>query len=136
MNLQPGSRVREIGWGTGLNFSLVKDGLAEGQVVGLDLTAAVLDKARNRIRKSLGPTSRFCKVTHPSEPSPRDYSTPYAVLRLAHSSTPEPGLGRAWDVLRPGCGRLVILDVKYSRCKILNPFALWLRRNFGATDRR
>ncbi len=51
LHLRPGDTVVEIGCGTGLNFSLLEDAVGpQGRVIGVDLTDAMLDRARQRVR--------------------------------------------------------------------------------------
>ncbi|MDE3077985.1 MAG: methyltransferase domain-containing protein, partial [Chloroflexota bacterium] len=52
LSLRPGDTVVEIGCGTGLNFPLLRQAVgATGKVVGIDLTPAMLDVARQRIAR-------------------------------------------------------------------------------------
>jgi ubiquinone/menaquinone biosynthesis C-methylase UbiE len=53
LNLQRGDTVVEIGCGTGLNFSLLRQAIGpEGRIIGVDLTAAMLDQARQRVAEN------------------------------------------------------------------------------------
>ena len=50
LNLERGDLVVDIGCGTGLNFALLQEAIGpEGRIVGVDLTDAMLDQARQRI---------------------------------------------------------------------------------------
>ena len=50
LGLKPGDTVVEIGCGTGLNFSLLQASVgATGRVIGVDLTDAMLEQARQRV---------------------------------------------------------------------------------------
>jgi demethylmenaquinone methyltransferase/2-methoxy-6-polyprenyl-1,4-benzoquinol methylase len=50
LQLEPGDTVVEIACGTGLNFSLYQEAIgSQGKIIGVDLTDAMLDKARQRI---------------------------------------------------------------------------------------
>jgi len=52
LNLKPGDQVVDIGCGTGLNFALLEEAVGpEGKIVGVDLTDAMLDQARQRADK-------------------------------------------------------------------------------------
>lgn len=58
LGLQPGYTVVEVGCGTGLNFSLLRDEVgATGLIVGVDMTDSMLARARDRVetQKSLLP---------------------------------------------------------------------------------
>lgn len=53
LRLQPGDTVVELGCGTGLNFGLLRQGVgARGRIIGVDLTPAMLDRARQRARRN------------------------------------------------------------------------------------
>jgi len=52
LNLHPGDTVLEIGCGTGLNFHLLEEAVGpDGRIIGIDLSSAMLDKARKRIKR-------------------------------------------------------------------------------------
>ncbi|WAH98157.1 class I SAM-dependent methyltransferase [Arthrobacter sp. MMS18-M83] len=49
LGLRPGQRVLDIGCGTGLNFSLLRDRIGPtGTIIGIDRSAAMLERARHR----------------------------------------------------------------------------------------
>ena len=50
LSLRPGDTVVEIGCGTGLNFSLLEQAVGdEGKIIGMDISEAMLDRARERV---------------------------------------------------------------------------------------
>jgi ubiquinone/menaquinone biosynthesis C-methylase UbiE len=50
LNLVRGDLVVDIGCGTGLNFALLQEAIGpEGRIIGVDLTDAMLDQARQRV---------------------------------------------------------------------------------------
>lgn len=52
MDLSEGDVVIDLGCGTGLNFSLLRDAVgASGAVIGIDLSAEMLDVARRRVER-------------------------------------------------------------------------------------
>lgn len=52
LRLRPGDTVVEIGCGTGLNFPMLQENIGStGQIIGVDLTEAMLRKARLRIER-------------------------------------------------------------------------------------
>jgi demethylmenaquinone methyltransferase/2-methoxy-6-polyprenyl-1,4-benzoquinol methylase len=53
LGLRPGDRVVDIACGTGLNFPLIEEVIGpDGQIVGVDLTDAMLAQAEDRIEKN------------------------------------------------------------------------------------
>lgn len=53
LGLCPGDRVVDIACGTGLNFPLIEEVIGpNGQILGVDLTDAMLARARRRIRRN------------------------------------------------------------------------------------
>ena len=50
LRLSPGDTVVDVACGTGLNFSMLQDAIGPtGRIVGIDLTDAMLDRARARV---------------------------------------------------------------------------------------
>ncbi len=50
LNLNHGDLVVDVGCGTGLNFALLQEAVGpEGKIIGVDLTDAMLDQARQRV---------------------------------------------------------------------------------------
>jgi ubiquinone/menaquinone biosynthesis C-methylase UbiE len=50
LHLERGDLVVDIGCGTGLNFALLLEAIGpEGRIIGVDLTDAMLDQARQRV---------------------------------------------------------------------------------------
>ncbi|MBT8332004.1 MAG: class I SAM-dependent methyltransferase, partial [Deltaproteobacteria bacterium] len=53
LRLKPGGTVVYIGCGTGLNFSYLLESIRQnGRVIGVDLTDAMLEKAKKRVRRN------------------------------------------------------------------------------------
>ena len=53
LHLEPGNTVVEIGCGTGLNFKLYQEQIGpRGRIIGVDLTDAMLEQARQRVQKN------------------------------------------------------------------------------------
>ena len=56
LDLQPGDTVVDLGCGTGVNLPILAHQVGEqGKVVGIDLSAGMLDRARRRIERHLLP---------------------------------------------------------------------------------
>src|SRR5262245_49010110 len=52
LHVGPGDHVVDIGCGTGLNFALLQEAIGpEGRIIGVDLTDAMLDQARQRVAR-------------------------------------------------------------------------------------
>jgi demethylmenaquinone methyltransferase/2-methoxy-6-polyprenyl-1,4-benzoquinol methylase len=50
LGLRPGARVLDVACGTGANFALIEARIGpSGELVGIDLTQRMLDRARGRI---------------------------------------------------------------------------------------
>lgn len=53
LELRPGDVVIDVACGTGLSFPLIEEGIgAEGKLIGVDLSAEMLQKARDRVAKA------------------------------------------------------------------------------------
>jgi demethylmenaquinone methyltransferase/2-methoxy-6-polyprenyl-1,4-benzoquinol methylase len=110
--LQSGDTAVEIGCGTGLNFKYLLQSIGNtGQVIGVDLTDAMLEKARTRIERSgwknvLLVQSDAAKYLFP--PSTKGVITTFALTLVPEY---EEIIERAANSLVNG-GRFVILDFK------------------------
>jgi ubiquinone/menaquinone biosynthesis C-methylase UbiE len=130
--LKPGSRVLEIGCGTGRNFPYLREAVGpSGQIYGVDLSAGMLAKA-----EALCAEHGWTNVEVAQDdaalyvvPEPLD-----AVLfGLSYNTMPHhlTVLQQALRQLRPG-GRIVIMDGKLPHGlggRLLLPFSLWLMRS-------
>ena len=122
---QSPGRVLVNGAGTGLDFPFLPD---RHDYVALDLTAAMLARARNRAH-----TLRMTWVHGDSMALPfADASFDYMVLHLIVAVVPQPQhcLAEAARVLRPG-GRIYLLDKFLRRGE-----RAWLRRTLNPLSRR
>jgi phosphatidylethanolamine/phosphatidyl-N-methylethanolamine N-methyltransferase len=62
MSIQPGERVLEVGVGTGINLDLYP---RDAVITGIDYTASMLEKARERAAKREGTRARLLRWTPP-----------------------------------------------------------------------
>lgn len=110
--LEPGDTVVEIGCGTGLNFKYLLQSIGNaGQLIGVDLTDAMLEIAHSRIERSgwknvLLVQSDAAKYVFPS--NTKGIISTFA-LTLVHEY--EANIERAANSLASG-GRFVLLDFK------------------------
>ena len=132
LDLRPGNSVLEIGCGTGRNFPFLRKAVGpSGRIYGVDLSAGMLDKARE-----LRNDNHWTNI-HLVEGDAADYSAPEpldAILfSLSYNTMPHhlEVLQHAWSQLRPG-GRLVIMDAKLPAGRagqLILPFSLWLMKH-------
>ncbi|MEN6580209.1 MAG: methyltransferase domain-containing protein [Anaerolineaceae bacterium] len=104
LDLQAGEKVLIPGVGTGLDLPLIPQSI---QVTGIDLTPAMLEKARSKA-KDLGMI--FAVMNAQALEFPDD-TFDAVILNLILSVVPDgsAAFAEAWRVLRPG-GRIVIFD--------------------------
>ena len=68
--LQHGDLVVDIGCGTGLNFALLQEAIGEtGRIIGVDLTDAMLEQARQRVAAHGWKQERWTSAANGSSPS-------------------------------------------------------------------
>ncbi|WP_336000043.1 class I SAM-dependent methyltransferase [Halorientalis halophila] len=128
LDLEPGDTVVEMGCGTGANFpSLCERVGPEGRVVGVDLTPAVLERARARSADRGWANVHCClgDATRPPVSGPVDAVLGTFVLGMF----PDPAAAIAeWcELCRPG-GRVAVCNFQRSP----HPLAWPLNRAFGA----
>jgi len=111
-----GAYVLDIGCGTGRNFKLLRDRIGDrGTIVGVDLSAGMLARARERIESEglnhnhliRGDAARLDMLE-----GPFDAVTSMWCLGIVYDL--EAALHRALDLLRPG-GRIAVMDFGKSR---------------------
>jgi demethylmenaquinone methyltransferase/2-methoxy-6-polyprenyl-1,4-benzoquinol methylase len=131
LELKPGSRVLEVGCGTGRNLAPLLEAVgAEGQVYGVDLSEGMLTEAKELCAKQGWRNVELIRADAADYvlPEPVDgviFSLSYAVIPHHKDA-----LRHAWKQLRPG-GYLVIMDAKLPpgiSGKLLHPFVVWASR--------
>jgi SAM-dependent methyltransferase len=133
LELEPGSRVLEVGCGTGRNLApLVQAVGAEGHVYGVDLSDSMLAEAGELCteRGWHNVTLRRADAADAEYELPEPFDGVIFSLSYAVIPNHREALRRAWKQLRPG-GYLVIMDAKLPSGvigKLLNPFVLWASR--------
>ncbi len=113
LDLRPGDRVLDLGCGTGLNFSHLRELVGErGQVVGVDLTPAMLDIARKMIAVHGWRNVEVREADAANLPFP-DASFDKVIVSYALNIIPEymKAIEEARRVLVPG-GRFVALEMR------------------------
>lgn len=136
--LKRGDTVLEIGCGTGANFPLIEDRIGRsGRLIGIDLTAAMLDEARDRVAREGWDNVELVQCAASAYPF-AEHSVDAALSTFALTLEPEydaviASLARA---LRPN-GRFAIADLKLARgwrlvflpllLPLVRPFAVSLK---------
>lgn len=128
--LKPGDTVVELGCGTGLNFASIERAIGpEGQIIGVDITDAMLARAQRRIA-----ASGWSNVTlvHAAAAEFQFPAKVDAILATyAHALLPDPGqvIANGAAALAAG-GRWAVLDVK-----VPDAAPRWLTRRFAGVQR-
>ena len=112
LDLRPGDTVVDMACGTGLNFQLLENAIgADGRIVGVDLTDAMLARARQRIETNGWSNVRLVQADAAEFEFPAQVDA--IVSTYALSQVPECGevIAHGAAALSPG-GRWVVLDLK------------------------
>lgn len=113
LDLRPGERVLDLACGTGLNFPHLHELVgAGGQVVGLDLTPAMLDIAR-KVIEIKGWKNVEVREGDAAHLPFADASFDKVLISFALNIIPDyvKAIEEAWRVLAPG-GRFVALEMR------------------------
>jgi demethylmenaquinone methyltransferase/2-methoxy-6-polyprenyl-1,4-benzoquinol methylase len=135
LKLRPGDAVVELGCGTGLNFGYLADAVGgAGRIIGVDLTDAMLEKARQRIAKKGWRNVSVVQSDAAEYEFPPDPKGVISTFALTLVPEYEQVIGRVAQVLAPG-GRLVVLDFKkpsqWPPCVF--KFGVWITHPFGVS---
>lgn len=136
LRLQPGETVVEIGCGTGLNFRLLRNEVGDaGRVIGVDMTDAMLAKARERVDARQWHNVELVQSDATSYTFPEEVDAILSTFALTLVPEYDEVIARGARALRRG-GRWVVADLKLPAGgwqKALLPLLLPLFRPFGVT---
>ena len=117
MNIQPDERVLEVGVGTGINLSLYP---SEAKITGIDYTASMLEKARERVAKKGMRNVRLLQMDAADLKFPDDaFDIVYAPYLISVVPDPVKVAQEMHRVCRPG-GRIIFLNHFLSPNPILS----------------
>ena len=110
--LNRGDTVIDLGCGTGLNFQLLEDAVGTGgKIVGIDLSAGMLDRARHRIRKFTWQNIDLVQADMAEYTFPTTVDGVVSTYAITLSSGYDDVIRRAAEAIRTG-RRMAILDIK------------------------
>ncbi len=135
LNLQRGDTVVEIGCGTGLNFSLLQQAIgSNGKIIGVDLTDAMLAKARKRVEEKGWANVELVLSDAASYKFPVSIDGVITTFALTLVAEYDVVIQNGCRALKPG-KRWVVLDFKMpsGRVSWLAPLLVFLTRPFGVT---
>jgi ubiquinone/menaquinone biosynthesis C-methylase UbiE len=135
LGLRPGDTVVELGCGTGLNFSLLRQAVGEeGTLVGVDLTDAMLEVAETRVREEGWNNVRLVQSDLADYRPPEGIAGALSTFAITLVPEYDEVVGRVAGALCPA-GRLAILDFKEPEGwpRWLVRLAAWANRPFGVT---
>lgn len=112
LSLSEGNTVVEIGCGTGLNFEYVLNYIGvQGKLIGVDLTDAMLEKAKQRVNKNNWSNVELIKKDAAEYTFPKNINAAYSTFALTLVPEYEEIISNIEKSLQVG-GKLVILDLK------------------------
>ena len=121
LGLNEGNTAVEIGCGTGLNFGYILDCIGKnGKLIGIDLTDAMLAKAKERVLKNNWGNVELVNIDASKYDFPPNINAVYSTFALTLVPEYEEIISKASQALTSD-GKLVILDLKQPE-----KWPLWL----------
>jgi ubiquinone/menaquinone biosynthesis C-methylase UbiE len=135
LGLSPGDLVVDLGCGTGLNFPFLEEAVGpSGRIVGVDLTDAMLERARERVQAEGWRNVELVQADLTGYTPPEGLSGALSTFAITLVPAYDQVIARCAAALRPG-GRLAIFDLKEPEGwpRWLVRVAAWANRPFGVT---
>jgi demethylmenaquinone methyltransferase/2-methoxy-6-polyprenyl-1,4-benzoquinol methylase len=136
LSLRSGDTVVEIGCGTGLNFPFLYEAVGpEGKIIGVDLTDAMLDRARQRVNERGWKNVELVRCDAGIYEFPPGIDGVISSFALTLSPDFDKVIKNGCNALKPG-KRWVILDFRLPEGKLarrLTPLLLFLTKPFGVS---
>jgi demethylmenaquinone methyltransferase/2-methoxy-6-polyprenyl-1,4-benzoquinol methylase len=133
--LQPGDTVVDLACGTGLNFPLLEKKVGQdGKIIGVDLTDAMLDQARERVHNAAWTNVELVQADLAQYEFPSGVSGILSTLAITLVPEYDQVIRRGAESLVPG-RRMAILDIKRPERwpEGLVRFAAWLNKPYGVS---
>ena len=140
MNVGEGDTVLEIGCGTGLNFSYIRERIGpSGRLIALDYTPAMIEQATRKVEENGWRNVEFVQgdaaEVEKLVTGPVDGAISIACLCIVPGW--ERAIAGAAALLRPG-GRLAVLDWSTMKPKgpmrVVSPLVEWWTKHYGFAD--
>lgn len=135
LNLQRGQTVVDLGTGTGLNLPLLRGAVgAEGRVVGIDISEAMLTRARRRVEEAGWSNVELVQADLREYAFDARLDGALATFALEMLPDHDRVLRRLADRMARG-GRLALLGLKHPERwpEWLIEIGVWLNRPFGVS---
>lgn len=135
LQLKPGDTVVDLGCGTGANFDLLRQAVgSEGRIIGVDLSAAMLAKVRQRTDKAGWKNIELVKADLVQWKLPAETAGVLATFALEMVPEYENVVRHLAEELRPGM-RLSLLGMKFPERwpNWMVRLGIWLNKPFGVS---
>lgn len=134
LNLQEGDTVVEIGCGTGLNFPHLHKAVGDaGQLIGVDMTDAMLNEARERCKREAMSNVELVQSDAAAFDFPDGISGIISTLAITLVPEYDEVIKRGAEALKPG-GKFVLMELKDAGWPWwLTRIGIWLMQPFGVT---
>ena len=112
LRLRPGATVIDLACGTGLNFALLQHAVGpRGRIIGVDLTDAMLDRARHRVKASGWANVTLAQADAAAYHFPAGADAVLSTYALTQVPESAEVITSGTTALAPG-GRWAVLDLK------------------------
>ena len=136
LRLKPGDTVVDLGCGTGLNLAFLRTAVGtSGRVIGVDLTDAMLERARGRVARAGWENVEFVEADMREYPLPAGVNGVLSTFALEMVPEHEEMIRRVADSL-PAAGRMAVYGVKHPDRwpQWAIQLGIWLNRPFGVSS--